>query len=141
MRRQGNEPESEIPRKNRVISSKLQWGDTPVTKVFYVPDADYKVCIGNDHHILVKRQTVARYVGKFAAELEKIEREPCGTSGKVRTEGSCGRCDFIHLCRSVRPQRIALPPGMLLDRVTQFLLTRDAHRRFVQPVIADMRVE
>jgi hypothetical protein len=47
----------------------------------------------------------------------------------------------IHMCRSARPQRVALPPGMWLDRGTQFLLTREAHRRFVELVIADMRLE
>jgi hypothetical protein len=30
---------------------------------------------------------------------------------------------------------------MWLDRGTQFLLTREAHRRFVELVIADMRLE
>jgi len=37
--------------------------------------------------------------------------------------------------------RIALAPGVWLNRVTRFLLTRDAHRRYVEPVILDMQTE
>ena len=43
--------------------------------------------------------------------------------------------------RRAAKARIALPPGILLDRLTRFLLTREAHRRFVRPVIADMQSE
>jgi len=38
-------------------------------------------------------------------------------------------------------RRIALPPGATLNRLTRFLLTREAHCRYVEPIICDMQVE
>jgi hypothetical protein len=38
-------------------------------------------------------------------------------------------------------RRIVLPPGAWLNRVTRFLLTREAHARFIEPIIRDMQVE
>ncbi len=42
---------------------------------------------------------------------------------------------------SVSRSRVILPPGSGLSSVVRFLLTRDAYRRFVKPVIADMQHE
>jgi hypothetical protein len=141
MNRQGNKQEFEISRKNRLISFKLQWWGDPSVPKFYASSADNKALVGNNPLVWIKRQVIASYMAKFVVELNKTGREPCGTSGKGRGGRDCRRCDFVHMCRSARRTRIERPPGMLLDRVTRFLLTRDAHGRFVEPVIADMRVE
>jgi len=41
----------------------------------------------------------------------------------------------------LRATRIQTPPGARLARCATFLLTKDAYRRYVQPVIADMQFE
>jgi hypothetical protein len=38
-------------------------------------------------------------------------------------------------------RRIVLPPGARLSRVTRFLMTREAHGRYVEPIIRDMQLE
>jgi hypothetical protein len=43
--------------------------------------------------------------------------------------------------RIVLRRKVVVAPGVTLNRVTQFLLTREAHRRYVAPVIADMQEE
>jgi len=40
-----------------------------------------------------------------------------------------------------RVPRVVRAPGVMLHRTAKFLLTRDAHRRYVEPVIADMQHE
>jgi hypothetical protein len=37
--------------------------------------------------------------------------------------------------------RIVRPPGFLLHKMSQWLLTRHAHKMYVEPVIADMQHE
>jgi hypothetical protein len=41
----------------------------------------------------------------------------------------------------VAPVRLKMPPGMVLNRVTRFLLTARAHKLYVEPSIGDMQCE
>jgi hypothetical protein len=79
------------------------------------------------------------------ATLAKILEDPDLSLRAVRDATKSGMFSryrvVIKITQPRRQQRITLPPGMLLDHATRFLLTRDAHHRYVEPVIADMRVE
>lgn len=47
----------------------------------------------------------------------------------------------VRACMATERRRIVLPPGATLNRITRFLVTREAHARFVEPIIRDMQVE
>lgn len=63
--------------------------------------------------------------------------ETFGTINKVNEESEAFKVERIR----VRSTRLTLPPGFRINRLSQFLLTRKAHQRYVAPVIADMQEE
>jgi hypothetical protein len=122
-------------------------GEPPHPMTFFVPGPGiYKLQFSEESrpcYVFAKPANTPHSAALFTEKIERIEliaRSEIrrGLFGKYRREEHA-RIYVVHM--KERPRRIALPPGMWLNRVTRFLLTREAHRRFVEPVIADMHVE
>ena len=84
-----------------------------------------------------KRDYEAIFGGKSREEAEKLKSYLLRASRLLLLQH---RMQVMEATIS-KPVRIARPPGMWVDLLTRFLLTRAAHERFVKPVISDMRIE
>jgi len=122
VRYEDNGAATETQREYRLRSFELTWGDPPVKTTFIVIECE---SAGEDERV-IDGGVIRHYPEHTQQILSKEAR---------------GKILILKKPQLPRSRRIALPPGMLLDRVTRFLLTREVHQRFVEPVIVDMRVE
>jgi len=95
---------------------------------------------------LFQKNKLAALPNALAIEGIFLRRLEQSTVGNARITLDAARNELLRL---ITPQTetaktkspLVLPPGVWLTRVSRFLLTPQAHQRYVQPAIADMQHE